>query len=599
MQFFIKDNYYFDIDLQNQFRISGPENHLFLGLTFPSDVGIQVDTYSLDRGSLRIELSLDSQDLRIPIPVVTDIRTLRTYTEQINPRPTYAELLQKDISELIPKTTNIKQRTGQMLLEFSNFFIDETGVQKKYGSIIKCKGDTELKIDGKWLVMSSPNKPIKIVIATVTNIRIKERLRKKIFTSSYLLPRDLFTPEILTIYDQAQEHVEHLIRSKKTSSFEYGTIFPRDWIESADLGLGDLSQETVDYMYRQSMTHISDQGEAWHEDVVGEFKTKLTDTSQHIDRKMIDIEPRYILGMKQVSKAFLTDQKVQEKLKLVAKYVLKNAEEQELISFKKLGQDSEEYHHVGNWRDSYRAYPAQKSPLAPYDVNCIFYPMSLRVIREFYQFFEVESMEKLNLLIDKWSAQKNKFRLYHSSNMIGYSLALHGKKHVPLPIAHLDESYDMFYGVPTLEEIVSFADKIMDPNFFFTPVGPLLVDIDDDNFSTGDYHGKVIWPKQAAYSVAGLARQFRRGLKEGWPWPMIEKIKAAVITTAEASFNGWQQLQAVPELYYYDEKSGQAKFYTDQPSFEGQMSLIQLWSSVGCRRIMQEYASVRKIAEAI
>jgi hypothetical protein len=599
MKFFIKDNYYFDIDLQNQLRISGPENHLFLGLTFPPEVTITIENYSLHRGSLRIEVALDALALKVPIPVVTDIRTLRTYTEQINPRPTYAELLQKDISELVPKTTKIRQRTGQLLLEFSNFFIDENGVQKKYGSIIKCKDGTDLKTDGKTLTMSATETPIRLVINTVTNIRIKERLRKKIFSSSYLLPRDLFSPEILTIYDQAQEQVEHLIRAKKTSSFEYGTIFPRDWIESADLGLGDLSQETVDYMYGQSMAHISDQGEAWHEDVIGEFKTKLKNTAEHIDRKMIDIEPRYILGMKQVSKAFLTNQKVQEKLRLVAKYLLRNAEDQEQISFKKIAQDSEEYHHVGNWRDSYRAYPAQKSPLSPYDVNCVFYPMSLRVIREFYQFFEIESLEKLNALIDKWSAQKDKFRLYHSSNLIGYSLALHGKKHVPLPIAHLDESYDLFYGSPNLEEIVSFADKIMDPNFFYTPVGPLLVDIDDDNFTTGDYHGKVIWPKQAAYSVAGLAKQFRRGLKEGWPWPMIEKIKAAVITTSEACFTGWEQLGAVPELYYFDESSSRSRFYTDQSSYEGQMSLVQLWSSVGCRRIMQDYASVKKIAEAI
>jgi len=597
LQFFIKDNYYFDIDLQNQFRISGPENHLFLGLTFPREAICTVLNYGLAKGNLWIEVEFNVKELIFSIPIVTDIRTLRNHTEQVRPLPTYAQLLIKDIPQLTPKTTRMKLTTTTIAYEFTNYFTDETGTKKKYGSNLSVDAPATFIVEGKVLTITD-TKPIRMHIKTLTNIRIKDRLRKKIFNSSYLLPRDLFSPEILSIYDQSQQYVEHLIRAKKTSSFEYGTIFPRDWIESADLGLGDLSQETVDYMYGQSMSHISDNGEAWHEDAIGQFKTRLKDQGLHIDRKMIDIEPRYILGMKQVSKAFLTNQEVQRKLRLVATYLLKNAE-QELISFKKVEGSETDYHHVGNWRDSYHAYPAQKSPLSPYDVNVVFYPISLRVIREFYQFFQISDMAELNATIDRWNKQKDKFRLYHSSNVIGYSLALHGQKHLPLAISHLDESYDLFYGSPNLEEIVSFAEKIMDPNFFYTPVGPLLVDVDDEYFTTGHYHGKVIWPKQAAYAVAGLSKQFRRGLKEGWPWPMIEKIKAAVITTSEACFNGWQQLGCVPELYYYDDQERRARLYTDQPDFEGQMSLIQLWSSVGCRRIMQEYASVKKIAEAI
>lgn len=598
MQFYIKDNFYFDIDTHNQLRISGPENHLFFGVTFPEDVTVIVKEYGLEKGQLWVEVELNTTSMILPIPVVTDIRTLRNHTEQVHPRPTYAELLQKEIHELIPKTTKLAKRNGQAYYQFSNSFTDETGKRKMYGTLLKAYGDTTLLVKGN-IVELHGTEPLKLRIETLTNIKIKDRLRKKIFNSTYLLPRELFTESQLKIYDQALEQIEHLIRAKKTSSFEYGTIFPRDWIESADLGQGDLTQDTVDYMYGQSMEHISETGEAWHENLVGESLSKIKDPSLLIDRKMIDIEPRYLLGIRHVSKAFLTRQNVQDRLKKVATYVLKNAEEKELISFKQIS-DTEEYHLVGNWRDSLRAYPAQKSPLSPYDVNCVFYPMALRVIREFHQFFGVTDLTKLNETVEKWGKQKAKFRLYHSPSLIGYTLALHGKKHLPLPIAHLDESYDMFYGMPSLEEIVSFAEKVMDPNFFYTPVGPMLVDVDDENFTTGDYHGKVIWPKQAAYCVAGLNKQFRRGIREGWPWPVIEKIKAAVIMTAEACFKGWEDLGGiVPELYYYDEKQRRARFYTDQEQYEGQMSLIQLWSSVGCRRIMQDYASVKKIAEAI
>lgn len=597
MQFFIKENYYFDIDTDNQLRISGPENHLFLGVTFPKECEVRVREYGLAKDNLWIKIQLSQSDVMLHQPIVTDIRTLRNYTEQVYPRPTYAQLLEKNVAELTPKSIRSVTVEGEEGVEFSTFFMNEVAQKKNYGTQWFPGENTRLELNGPDICIRG-EESCELRIETRTNIRIKDKLRKKIFNSSYLLPRELFSEKLLAIYDQSQEFIEHLVRSKKTSSFEYGTIFPRDWIESADLGAGDLTQETVDYMYGQSMQHISETGEAWHEDAVGEYKTKLADSTYHIDRKMIDIEPRYILGMRSVSKTFLTRRATQEKLKLVASYILANATNQELISFKKIN-DNDQYNLVGNWRDSLRAYPAQKSPLSPYDVNCVFYPQALRTIREFYLFFEVEDLVRLNTLIDRWDLQKQKFRLYHSQSLIGYSLALHGKRHVPLPIAHLDESYDLFYGTPSLEEIVSFAQKVMDPDFFYTPVGPLLVDVDDEHFTTREYHGKVIWPKQAAFVVAGLAKQFRRGLKEGWPWPVIEQIKAAVMMTSESCFVAWEQLGCVPELYYYDEKQKRARFYIDQENIEGQMSLIQLWSSVGCRRIMQEYAGVKKIAEAI
>src|SRR5690606_21278000 len=198
--------------------------------------------------------------------------------------------------------------------------------------------------------------------------------------------------------------------------------FPRDWIESADLGKDDLTQDTVDYMYAQSMRFVSETGEGWHEDVVGEYKTKVADMSMHIDRKMIDIEPRYILGLKRLSKKFLTNEENHAKLRLVAHYILANAREQDYITFKKRPSETEEeYHPVGNWRDSYYAFPRQKSPLAPYDVNCVFYPMALRIIREYYQYFQIEDVDGLTELVTKWDRQKEKFRLYHPGGVIGYS----------------------------------------------------------------------------------------------------------------------------------------------------------------------------------
>lgn len=616
MQFYIKNNYYFDIDIQNQLRISGPENHLFLGLTFPEKVEVVVRSYDLKNGNLKINLEVKASQLTLSLPTVTDIRTLRKYTEQIQPRPTYEELSKKNIAELKPRFIVKPKKSKNSTYSFFNVFTDDTGKQKKYGSVISVSDSANLTMNEEQLIFeTAAEKNLFISITTLTNIKIEQRHKKKIFNPSYILPRDLFSPGLLEIYDQSQKFIEHLIRAKKTSSFEYGTIFPRDWIESADIGFGDLSQSTVDYMYRQSMQFVSEYGEGWHENIVGELKTKIGNDVEAIDRKMIDIEPRYVLGMHQMSKTLLTDQTIQKKLRAVAKYILKQAESEEQITFKKINNKAvineamsegniSEYEIVGNWRDSALAFLNQKSPIAPYDVNCVFYPMSLRVIREFYRFFEVDDLEKLNALIEKWDKQKLRFRIKGNEKiitdkLISYSLALCGKNYSPLAISHLDESYDLTYGSPSLEEIISFAEKIMDPNFFFTPVGPLLVGRNETGFSTENYHGHVIWPKQCAFSVMGLSKQYRRGLREGWPWPAIETIKAAVVMTAEACFKGWEQLGTVPELYYFDQKENRARFYVDQEKYEAQMSMIQLWSSVGCRRIMQEYASVIKIAEAI
>lgn len=176
--------------------------------------------------------------------------------------------------------------------------------------------------------------------------------------------------------------------------------------------------------------------------------------------------------------------------------------------------------------------------------------------------------------------------------LIGYSLALHGRKNIPLPVSHLDESYDLFYGLPSLEEISSFASKIQDEDFFYTPVGPILVSADEDSFTTKEYHGKVIWPKQVAFAVAGLTKQYHRGLNENWPWPLIQNIRQSIIKTSEAFFKGITDLGGVPELYYYDPQRNIARYYTDQEEYEGQMSFIQLWSAVGARRIIHDYLTV-------
>lgn len=589
MNYYIKGNYYFDIDLNNQFRITGPGNHLFLGWALPKDVTITVDGYELRDESLYIELSFDTTALSTAIPLVTDIRTVRKYTEQASPRPRYDDLVAQGIREVVPQHIELSNLEGRTEIELSNEYYDDNQELRKYGVKLTFPRGCEVKLDEQTLKVTS-TRPITCQISLISNL-LPKPLANQVFRQQESL--DVLKDEdIKDLFHECAEQIEHLITTEKTSTFEYGTIFPRDWIESADLGRDDLTSSTIDFMYEQSMKHISESGEGWHEDIIGQLKSSVNDESQHIDRKMIDIEPRYIMGFYNLSKQFLTNEDNHEKLYLVSQYILRNAEQQELITFKKVPDSHNQYHFVGNWRDSYLAFPRQKSPLAPYDVNCVFYPVSLRIMRRYAQYFNISNLEHLSKLIEKWDGQKEKFRLYHPNGIIGYALALHGAKNRPVPTAHLDESYDLYYGTPSLEEVMSFTKKLVDPEYFYTPVGPILVSSDDDDFSTEQYHGKVIWPKQAAYAVAGLAKQYRRGQREYWPWQIMNVIRESLVETCHACFRGWKELGAVPELYYYDSKEDKARFYTDQPEYEGQMSLIQLWSAVGCRRIVREYLAL-------
>lgn len=592
MKFYTKGDFYFDIDLNNQFRITGPENHLLFGLSLPYDVKPTIESYRLLVNQLEVKINVGVREITLPFPLVTDIRTLRNFTEGIVPHPTYRELVEKKVSEVMPQSFHALLTREEHQLVFENSYHDPHQEIKEYGSLMRFPASYHVSVHDNFIHLKAAE-PILLTIQTITNIRINNPLTAPVFEMGSELPTQYFSDFLLELYEESRLQVEHLIRTRKTSSFEYGTLFPRDWIESANLGEADLTPETIDYMYEQSMFYVSELGEGWHEEVIGQYQTKIKDPADLIDRKMIDIETLYIMGVPKVSRRFLAKEENVTKLRAVGQYILNNAQQYELISFKRHTTEGDRYHQVGNWRDSETAFPGQKSPLAPYDVNCVFYPVSLKIMSKYKDVFNLEDTNPLEQLIEKWRGNRHKFQLYHPGDLIGYSLALHGSKRKPMPVAHLDESYALFYDEPTLEEVVSFAKKIVDPDFFYTPAGPILVAADEEELTTKHYHGQVIWPKQAAFAVGGLAIQYRRGQQENWPEPVMETIRGALLVTCESCFKGWEDMQAVPELYYYDREQNKARFYTDQEGYEGQMSLIQLWSSVGCRRIMREYAFIK------
>jgi len=585
MEYIVKGNFYCDIDLQNQLRITGPGNHLLCGLTFPTDVDVSIASYDLIEDQLFVKIKTLSETIKINAPLVTDIRTLRNETEPVIPTPTYRELSSQENSQVnADKIELVSSETGTTLRTTNSYMDDKSYT---YGCELFFEKTFQVAQENNLIIISG-RVPITFNIITISNIALETLNQKSLFTFEAPSNITRLDPFMYKLYEKMGREIDHLVRTKKTSSFEYGTIFPRDWIEAADLGEDDFTQETVDYMYEQSMKYVSDKGEGWHEEIIGQYKTKTQVRSNLVDRKMIDIEPHYILGLDRLSNNFLAREDIKSKFVAIAKFILHNAKEQELISFKRL-PNYDGYYLVGNWRDSEQAFINQKSPLSPYDVNCVFYPEALRQIKTYSKYLEISHDASIDKLIQKWDRNKQKYRLFHDKDTLGYSLALHGKKNLPIPVAHLDESYDLFYNRPSIEEVDSFARKVIDPDYFFTPAGPILVDADAPEYSTRQYHGKVIWPKQVGFVVAGLARQYKYGIKNQWPQIILEHIVNAILITAQSSINAWKTLKLVPELYYYDSQSQTAKLYTDQENYEGQMSLVQLWSAVSARRIIREY----------
>lgn len=596
MKYFVAENFYFDIDTQNQFRIAGPGNHLFLGFSMLGKVNYKVTWYEVIGSQLQLEIEFPRSQIELSWPLVCDIRTLRTYTEGKSQRPSYHELASQQITALMPKIV-VGPKTNQITAaSFSRQYTDEYGHQQEYGAIIAVPEPGEIKFKDNSIEISG-DKPLALTIQTINTIQLEDAPTAPIFRQdqTQVTSRDLPTT-IRRLYHQSGAHIAHLVKAKKTSSFEYGTIFPRDWIESAQLGKGDLSPETIDYMYHQSLKHVDAEGRGWHEEVIGEYRSLVSEL-ELVDRKMIDIEPLYLLGLELVSKQFILNNAHAQRLKAIGKYVLRQALNKPLITFKQKSSQAEgEYFEVGNWRDSLAAFPDQKPPIAPYDVNCVFYPKAIKILRDYSEFFSIEDDDLLNALHEKWSQQKEKFQVQFAGGRQGYCLALHGTPPEPLSVAHLDESYDLFYGEPSMEDTLSFAERILSEEYFYTPVGPLLVAATTPTLTEKHYHGKVIWPKQAAFAVAGLARQYRYGRQTSWPKVVLDTLYEAIITTSEASFQGWQDLGVVTELYYYDRAAKKARLYIDQEEVEGQMSVIQLWSAVACRRIVREYARVKELA---
>lgn len=593
----IADGYYVDFDEHGQFRIIGPNNHLYCGLVDIPRHRLRVGSVqSLQPGTVVVKGNFVGPTMNLYYPAMDDIRTVRTFAGS----DSFLAARQKHFDRLVPQHVRRQQRGGQTVLEFSRHYHERRWYRCSF-SFPTAVAVTKITrpFAGFRLSSTTARGALPFTLAAVTNdVAAHHPLKRYFLQDADDLPFELFGQRrhaLRAYWERTEAEIMHLIAWGKTSGDRFGTIFPRDWMESADLGVHDLTPEARSYLYEASLRHVNARGQGWHEDVVGEFKHEYRISGRDLyDRHMIDIEPHYLLGLDRLPQDFLLRPTVRRSLPRVARYVLNRARRDEFITFKRhTGRGRRaEYFVSGNWRDSEWAFKQVAPDLAPFDVNAVFYPEALAVLKKFQRPLHIAAPD-LERLIAKWRAKEKCYRFANPDGHGAYALAIYGlhgrgprRRYQQLKVNHLDESYLYTYGKADQHRIASFCRRLLDPNYFATPYGPLITArANAYGYTNREYHGQVIWMKQAAFTILGLSKHLKLALAERWPAELPPLIKRTMLHVAEGVIAACLKLKAIPELHWVD--NGQPKF------FPVSSSKVQLWSAVGFRRIIRKYLELQ------
>ena len=586
----IEGGYYVDFDAFGQFRIIGPNNHLYCGLIDIPRHKININSIkSKDDNSLQINAVFNSDSVNLYYPAMDDMRTVRMLAIQ----KTFLNIREEIYDRMVPQIVRRSKKNGKTLLKFKRVY-----GKKYYQTIFEFDENIAVKKIKRPFAgfrIFAESKKIKFIIKANTNDINFHKLNKISIIDINDFNFSIFGEEekiIREMWERTEFEMKHLLEWKKTSGDRFGTIFPRDWMEAADLGHHDLIPEVKSYMYEQSLKNINKKGEGWHEDVIGEFKHEYEMSGKDIfDRHMIDIEPHYLIGLEYLPQNFWVKKENRKKIRLVAKYILEQAKTHNYIVFKKNND-------TGNWRDSGDAFRRMSEIVAPFDVNAVFYPRALRAIKENYKEmgFDKNEAVQINKLFNKWENKKDEYKFKNEDGKMAYALALYGTEknkdgnyqYDKFKVNHIDESYLYTYGRGSKEDIKSFCERLLDPRYFYTKSGPLLVAKNNKYFfNSKEYHGAVIWIKQTAFVVLGLSKHLKIAIIEEWPLDLQKLIKKTILKITKNTLNAVEEMGAVPEVYA--DIRGKPVPFSELSSSKNEGSEVQLWSAVGIRRIVRKY----------
>ncbi|MCK4592726.1 hypothetical protein KAT63_04820 [Candidatus Parcubacteria bacterium] len=584
----ISGGYYVDFDAYEQFRVIGPNNHLYCGLIDIPRHKITINSVRDKDNVLYIKGHFNSQKVNLYYPAMDDMRTVR---EEIGSE-TFLQIREKIYDRLVPQFVRKTKKDGRTFLKFKRRF-----GRKYYQTIFEFNIGIEIKKIKRPFAgfeISANLKKIPFVIKASTNDINYNKIKKVSLIDKKDFDFQIFGKKkdlIEKIWTQTEIEIKHLLEWKKTSGDRFGTIFPRDWMEAADIGYHDLTPEARGYMYEESLKNVNVKGEGWHEDVVGEFKYEYEISGKDIlDRHMIDIEPKYLMNIGYLPQSFWMKKDNRKKMHLVAKYILKQSKEKNHITFKK-------YNDTGNWRDSGDAFRKISEVVAPFDVNAVFYPKALQSIKNNYKKlgFKDNEISDIKEVYEKWKDKRKEYEFRNEDGSLAYAIALYGTwekdgkfAYKKMELNHADESYLYTYCRGNRRELESFCKRLLNSDYFYTKSGPLITAKKSKYFYTSqEYHGLVIWIKQTAFIVLGLSKHLKLSIIEGWPVSMQRMIKETILKITEDTLSAVEQMGSIPEVYA--DINGKPVPYYDLTGNKNKGSEVQLWSAVGIRRIIRKY----------
>ncbi|MFA6588405.1 MAG: hypothetical protein WCT08_05045 [Patescibacteria group bacterium] len=607
----IEGGYYVDFDQLNQFRILGPNNHLYCGL-----IDIPRHRIAIDK----VEATADqkcvvtgrflSKSINLYYPTMGDMRTMRglVVDQQTGTLKSFLELRRTEHSESVPMWIHKSIGSEGKAIVFRRSY-----GEKWYGITFTFAKNVSMH------TLERPFGGFRLEVKTKTQIPFTITATTNDFPEvTYhcsVLPAEainwkVFGKEAKTIrkfWDRSKVEADHLITWGKTSGDRFGTVFPRDWMESVLLGAGDIPSETIDAMIYRCLANVDSHGRMWHEDAVGEFRYKHQLSGRDIfDRKMIDIEPLTLLALRYASPYFWTNKEAIKKIRLVANFVASRARKKLFIAFKlkpkKYQTKEEPYYLVGNWRDSTWAYKKIHPHIAPFDVNAVLYPQALALMQALYQKLDL-NIPDLKKMLQRWEKKLGDFAFQNPDKLTAFALAVYGfpsnvpatstkTKHQLLKVNHLDECflYALAWGTET--ELISFCKRLLSKNYFYTGSGPMLIAANNDlGYTTQEYHGLVIWTQQVGFTVMGLVKHYEHK-KTDWKTSTIQLLRETSLKICKDMIKTFDKLGSIPELHYDDHDM--PRLFTDQQAVGERMSKVQLWSAIGARRIFREYYKLLK-----
>jgi hypothetical protein len=606
----IEGGWYVDFDQLDQFRIIGPNNHLYCALIDAPRHRLAIDKVeTTPDGKGVITGRWLKNTLNLYYPVMGDMRTMRglVMNEKTGEMQTFLELRKRESSQSVPMWIHRSQGTDGKALVFRRSYgehwygttfhfpswVNVTAINRPFGGFkLEAKGKGAIP----FTITADTNDAIELTYRC--SVVPAEAIEWKVFGKDAKVIRKF--------WERSKVEVDHLITWGKTSGDRFGTVFPRDWMESVLLGAGDIPSEIVDAMITRSLANVDSRGRMWHEDVVGEYKYRHQLSGKDLfDRKMIDIEPLVILALRYASPNLWANREVVTKLRKVATYVTTHARRKLFIAFKrkpKAKQTADEpYYLVGNWRDSTWAYKKIHPHLAPFDVNAVFYPEALQEIQLLSGKLGMR-VPDLAKLVSVWHKKIAGFAFNNPDKSTAYALATYNFKQdlrAPLnklnllKVNHLDECYRYALGDGTEAELTSFCKRLTDPHYFWTASGPMLIAANNSlGYTTQEYHGLVIWTKQVAFAVMGLVRHLEKSKTLHWSATTQKLLRKTSLSLCHSMVHTFAKLGAIPELHYDDH--GKPRLFTDQQAVGERMSKVQLWSGVGARRIFREYYKLRR-----